>query len=126
MNCGKLFCTCCETAYANGLADGFKSGFGVGVERGYRAGYVSGYVDAANGRAPLRAYADEINHLLPAAFNSKLPAPYSASYEPPELPEVKVSHLGERFSYRVIPVARQLHAGGCGCRDCAMFSHPWD
>lgn len=74
MSFGKRYCTCCETAYAEGLADGFKSGFKIGFERGHRSGYISGYVDAYHGREPLPAYKHEITPLI--AFEK---------YEPPKL-----------------------------------------
>ena len=72
MGCGKPFCTCCETAYAEGLADGFKSGFEIGYKRGVRSGYISGYLDGYHRLEPPPAYKKEIASLI-------------TSYEPPML-----------------------------------------
>lgn len=63
--CGKPFCTCCETAYADGFCDGYKNGFSAGYTRGHRAGYVHGYLDGATDTPPLPIYEPLIKSLLP-------------------------------------------------------------
>ena len=113
MGCGKLYCTCCETSYAAGLADGFKSGFEIGYNRGHRNGYVSGYLDRHNGLEPLPQYKNDIKSLLPV-------------YEPPKLPNLNQLSCGcyitctckpllqKSFSYEP-PTIPSLNRLSCGC-----------
>ncbi len=75
MGCGQKYCTCCETAYAEGVADGFRSGFEIGYKRGHRSGYISGYLDCSRGLEPLPEYKSEITPLIDY-------------YKPPKLTEV--------------------------------------
>ena len=122
MGCGKPFCTCCETSYAEGLADGFKAGFNVGYRRGHRAGYISGYLDGYNNLEPLPAYKAEILPLLPEYKPVKLlPAGklacgcwhYCTCRIVPELPTYKPLRLGDPDR---LP---------CGCLyTCTCWSRP--
>jgi hypothetical protein len=79
MGCEKLFCSCCETAYADGFADGFKSGFRIGYKRGFRSGYISGYLDGYEGYKPLPIYEREIARLIPEYKPLKLLEPIRLS-----------------------------------------------
>jgi hypothetical protein len=52
MSCGKIFCSCCRTAYREGVLDG--------LEVGFKRGYIEGYSDAAIGLPPLKQFRNEV------------------------------------------------------------------
>ena len=49
MACNKAYCSCCQTAYLEGVTVGVRIGYDLGYQRGYKKGYVDGYVDASLG-----------------------------------------------------------------------------
>ncbi len=67
-NCGKLYCTCCESAYKAGFTDGLYTGASIGYKVGYlngfSDGYVGGYLDGFEKKEPLLSFKSRINSLL--------------------------------------------------------------
>lgn len=94
--CDGLTCTCCRTAYIDGLFDGLR----VGYRLGHYDGYVGGYLDGHAGNSPLP--------LLPVMSIRALPMHETTIDREPWMP----------------PTAPLLKRLPCGCDGVCLKSHP--
>ena len=127
--CGKPFCTCCETAYADGFCDGYKTGFSTGFTRGHKAGYVGGYLDGYTGTPPLPEYEPIIRPLLQEPVSRRLSCgcygtcvcylskPSLPTFEPKPLPSLRLA-CGCYGTCTCFPESRQQLSCGCIGRCC--------